>query len=109
MSHNVLVSYCCFGSSSCVMRSSPLLGTLLHHFGGICVLLGTSTSFHPARTALYNILQKPRDIQAKAFYTALDRTIELHCGGQQSDDASVRFGRYFASSAEERLARTLSF
>jgi hypothetical protein len=91
------------------MRSSPLLGTLLHHFGGICVLLGTSTSFHPARTALYNILQKPRDIQAKAFYTALDRTIELHCGGQQSDDASVRFGRYFASSAEERLARTLSF
>ncbi|OQE11874.1 hypothetical protein PENFLA_c071G00631 [Penicillium flavigenum] len=82
-----------------------------HYFGGLCVpcwgLLPASILRRPLFT---NILQKPRDIQAKAFYTTFGQTIELDTVmRQRSDDASVRFRKMFERPREERLARTMSF
>ena len=52
--------------------------------------------FSGSRTALYNIPQKPRDIQAKAFSTAFDRTIAF---GTVMDSSQMMqasgFGRCF--------------
>ncbi|KAJ6191602.1 hypothetical protein N7519_001623 [Penicillium mononematosum] len=86
--HNVLVTYCCFGSSSDVVRSSPDPGNITLE-GYVSPCWGLLPA-HPAGTALYNIPRKTRYIQAKAFH---------------SHDASVRFREMIERLHGERLTR----